>query len=232
MSHAQPTLAARRSVATPARAERIAWSVLAVLACVVAHEATYQLLYPSTGAYRAAMTVMGHDGYWVGLALGVGVATLTLIGVAIVQLRRLHREVTSTPALTADEATGIGSYLRLVAATWLRLGVLAALVYTAQENIEALGAGLPLRGLDVILGHSLLPLLVILAATLLMALVVALVRWRRRVLLGRLAAPARPWSRHVARQRHAVSDRPLHALHLGGAWASRAPPPVATTVAL
>jgi uncharacterized membrane protein len=232
MSRAQPILAFRRSVAAPARAERIAWAVLAVLACMVAHEATYQLVYPGREAYRAAMTLLGHDGYWLVLSMAVGVATLALVGVAAIQLRRLHREVASTPALAADEGTGIRGYLRLAAATWLRLGVLAALVYTAQENVEALGAGLPLRALDVILGHGLLPLAIIIAATLLMALVVALVRWRRRVLLGRLAAVPRPWPRHVARLRRPSSIRRLPALHLGGAWTSRAPPSVASTIAL
>jgi uncharacterized membrane protein len=232
MSRAQSVLAVRRSVSAPARGERIAWLVLAVLACMVAHEATYQLLYPGTSAYRAAMTLMGHDGYWLGLSVAVAVATIVLVGVAAAQLRRLHREASSTPALAMGEGTAIATYLRLVAATWLPLAILATLVYTAQENLEALGAGLPLRGLDVILGHGLLPLLVILAATLLMALAVALVRWRRRVLLGRLVAAARPWSRHAASPRRASAVRRLPVLHLGGTWASRAPPRVASTIAL
>jgi hypothetical protein len=206
--------------------------VLAVLACVLAHEATYQLVFQGSGAYRAAMTLMGHDGYWLGLTLAVGAATLTLVGVAAYQLRRLHREAASTPALAADEATGLASYLRLVAATWIRLALLAALVYTAQENLEALGAGLPLRGLDVILGHGLLPLLVILVATLLMALAVALVRWRRRVLMGRLAAAAHPWSRGALAHRRSTSSRPTLAQHLPGSRASRAPPIVAASIAL
>lgn len=205
--------------------------MLALLACLVAHEATYQLLYPAPGAYRAAMTVMGHDGYWLGLTLGVALATVALAAVAAMQLRRLRREAATTPALAAEEAGGTGAYLRLVAGTWARLALMATAIYTVQENLEAMAAGLPFRGLDVILGHGLLPLLVVLAATLLVALAVALVRWRRRVLLGRLAAAPRPWSREPSRR---LTERHVHlrVCHAKGAWASRAPPRGATTYAL
>lgn len=206
--------------------------MLALLACLVAHEATYELLYPAPGAYRSAMAAMGHDGiYWLGLTLGVAFATVALVGVAVVQLRRLRREAATTPALDAGEASGIGGYLRLVAGTWARLALMAAAIYTVQENLEAIAVGAPFQGLDVILGQGLLPLLVVLTATLLMSLVVGLVRWRRRILLGRLAAAPRSWSREAAWRRpervlpHAARPRV-------GAWASRAPPRAATPIAL
>lgn len=231
MSHARPVLAVRRSVPAPLRGERIAWCVLALLACLVAHEATYQLLYPAPGAYRAAMTVMGHDGYWLGLTLGVALAAAALVAVVAMQLRRLRREAATTPALDARETSGLGAYLRLVAGTWARLALMAAAIYTVQENLEAMTAGLPFQGLDVILGHGLLPIVVVLGATLLMSLAVALVRWRRRVLLGRLGAVSRTWSRECSRR---LIERvlPLPALRAEGAWTSRAPPRVATTCAL
>jgi len=232
MPHARPVLAVRRSVTAPTRAERVAWCVLALLACVVAHEAAYQLMYPAPGAYRAAMTLMGHDGYWLGLVVAVGAAGTALLVVAAAQLRRLRREAATTPALAMGEAAGVRAYLRLVVTTWLWLAALAAVVYTAQENLEAMTAGLSFRGLDVVLGHGLLPLLAILATTLLMSLVVALARWRRRVLLGRLAAVARSWSRAAAHRRRVGAHRPTLAGPLGRSWASRAPPRVATPLAL
>jgi hypothetical protein len=232
MSPARPVLAVRRSVAAPARAERVAWCVLALLACVLAHETAYQLMYPSASAYRAAMTLMGHDGYWLGLVLGVAVASVALLAVAATQLRRLRRDAATTPALAADEAPGGRAYLRLVASAWLRLAILAATIYTAQENLEAMAAGLSFRGLDVILGHGLLPLAVILATTLLMSLAVALVRLRRRVLLGRLAAAPRSWPRAATRHPRVGALRPALAGHLRAPWASRAPPRVATAIAL
>lgn len=203
-----------------------------MLACVLAHEVAYQLMYPGARAYRAAMTLMGHDGYWMGLVLAVVAASVALLVVAATQLGRLRREAAATPALAADEASGVAPYLRLVGPTWLRLAALAAAAYTAQENLEAMSAGLSFRGLDVILGHGLLPLLVILATTLLMALVVALVRWRRRVLLGRLAVTPVTWSRDAARRRAAGTRGPAPAGLPGRAWASRAPPRVASPSAL
>jgi hypothetical protein len=231
MTRARPLLAVRRSIAIPTRAERLGWLVLAILACVLAHEASYQLMYRGTESYRAAMTLLGHDGYWVGLSGAIAVATLALAGVAAVQLRRLTREAASTPALAPDEAAGPAAYLRLVAATWLRLALLALLIFTAQENLEAILAGLPLRGIDVVLGHGMTPLLVILGATLLMAFAVALVRWRRRVLLGRLAAASRAWARATV-GRVPVAAHPVRALHVAGAWGSRAPPTVVAIPAL
>jgi uncharacterized membrane protein len=215
----------------PSRAERMGWLVLAVLACVVAHEASYQLIYPGAASYRAAMTLLGHDGYWLGLSLGVALATIALLSVVAVQLHRLRREAASTPALAADEASAPTAYLRLVGATWLRLALVALLMFTAQENLEAIAAGLPLRGLDVVLGHGMAPFLVIVATTLLMALAVALVRWRRRVLLGRLAAAVRPWARTSAR-RAPAAIHPKPALHLMSSWGSRAPPRVVASIAL
>lgn len=231
MTRTRPLLAVRRSISVPTRLERVGWLVLAVLACVLAHEVSYQLMYRGAESYRAAMTLLGHDGYWLGLTAAVGAATLALVGVVLVQVRRLQREAASTPALAADEAAGAMPYLRLAGATWLRLAFLAALVFTAQENLEALVAGQSLRGLDVILGHAAVPLLVVLATTLLMALAVALLRWRRRVLLGRLSAAARAWSR-LARRRRPTHVLPAPARRPDGALASRAPPGFAATIAL
>jgi hypothetical protein len=206
--------------------------VLAVLACTLAHEATYQLLYRGGDAYRTAMTLLGHDGYWMGLTLGVGVSVVALAGVAATQLLRLRDEASSTPALAADETPGLRSYLGLVGGTWLRLALLASLIYTAQENLESVTAGMSLRGLDVILAHGLLPLLVMLGATLLMALAIGLVRWRRRVLLGRLSTQDRAWSRPQARRPRPVAARATRTSDPSGAWSSRAPPLLTGSIAL
>jgi hypothetical protein len=204
--------------------------VLALLACTFAHETTYQLLYP--GAYRTAMTLTGHDGYWTALWVSVAMAAVGLGGVATWQLRRLHREAATTPALAADEGSAITTYLRLVGGTWARLVLLGALAFTIQENLEALAAGLPVRGMDVILGHGLLPLVVVLVGTLLMSFVVALVRWRRRVLLGRLATMDQPWARSRARGLRALRDTLAFGRHPGATWASRAPPQRGGSIAL
>lgn len=232
MSRARPLLAVRRSASAPAPAERIGWGLLALLACVLAHETVYHLVYPDRGAYRDAMRVMGHDGWFMGLVAVVLAATVALVVLAAAQLRRLRAEAASTPALDADEASALRTYLGLVAATWLRLASLAVVVFTTQENLEAFVAGLPLRGLDVVLDHGLLPLLVIVGATLLMSLAVALVRWRRRVLLGRIAGAVATWDRASGRR-----SRPRVALSaitrlVVGARTSRAPPHAVSPLAL
>ena len=105
-------------------------------------------------------------------------------------------------------------------------------MFTAQENLEGAAAGLSLRGLDVVLGHGMAPFLVILATTLFMSFAVALVRWRRRVLLGRLARRGS----HVV-PRHGASppgvDPPGAVASVQPTrWGRRAPPKVASTIAL
>lgn len=231
MTRAHPIIAVRRTSSAPARTERLGWLVLAVLACLLAHEASYQLMYRGGDSYRSAMTLLGHDGYWPGISIAVGISTLALLTVAVIQLRRLGREAAAIPALAADEMSGPMAYLRLMGGTWLRLALFAVLVFTGQENLEALAAGLPLRGIDVVVGHGLLPFLVILATTLLMSLAVALVRWRRRALLGRLAAAARPWTRASAHRRRSATH-PAPGAVCTDRWGSRAPPRLVATTAL
>lgn len=215
-------LTLRSSKRQLARPERLAWVVLAALACVLAHEATYLLSYGAGTTYAATMTQTGHDGYWLALLLAVTVATVGLALVAIRHLRRLHREAASAPTLS--DGDGIGGYLSLAVGSWARLALAAGLLYTAQENAEALLAGAPVQGLDVVLRHGALPLLMILLATLVVALVAALVHWRRLVLLGRIAVPVHDWD-PAAALAHPRFDAALPGRsHIPGSQGSRAPP--------
>ena len=128
MTHARPLLAVRRSIAMPSRVERVGWLVLAVLACVLAHEATYQLMYGG-GSYRAAMTLLGHDGYWLGLSLGVAVATSALVAVVAVAIRNpgvaaIYHNLASTldadgTLYRVDVPEGAGEWPRLDVAIFL-----------------------------------------------------------------------------------------------------------------
>ena len=61
-------------------------------------------------------------------------------------------------------------------------------MYAVQENAELVLAGLTPSGLDALGAHGLLPILVVLATTLIVATVVALVGWRCRALLARIRA--------------------------------------------
>ncbi len=221
MSQRRASTTPRSSLWQPSRPERLALMVLAALACVLAHEATYLVAFGGGAPFATAMRTSGHDGYWLWLVGAVGLATLALAAATVRQLLRLHREAGALPA--DDRGLGLRSYLTLTLAAWARLALLAGMLYTLQENAEALAAGLPIQGLDVVLRHGCLPLALILIATLVVALVAALVHWRRLVLLGRLAAGPRTWSRARSSVRSATTTLPLRS-RVPASNGSRAPP--------
>jgi len=173
--------------------------LLALLACVLAHEGTYLVSYGGGASYASAMRSTGHDGYWLWLVVAVVAATVGLAFVAALQLRRLRREATASP--TTSGGDGLRGYLSLLLGSWARLAIIAGCLYSVQENAEAIAAGLPVQGADVLLRHGLMPLLLVLLATLMVALVAALVHWRRLVLLGRIPALAHAWPPAVSTPR-------------------------------
>jgi|GEM_PF-3488168 len=222
MSQRRASLTLRSSVRRPARLERVAFTLLALLACVLAHEGTYLVSFGSGASYASAMRSTGHDGYWLWLVAAVVAAIAGLTMVAAVQLRRLRREVTASP--TTGDGDGLRDYLSLLLGSWARLALMAGLLYTAQENAEAIAAGLPVQGVDVLLRHGLAPLVLVLLATLIVALVAALVHWRRLVLLGRIPATAHDWAPAVSTPRLRHGLRLAFRTRVPGARASRGPP--------
>ena len=89
-------------------------------------------------------------------------------------------------------------------------GTIAA--YLIQENIETASTGAPLPGVGVLGGEHAIGLPVLFAVSLVIAVVAALVGWRREVLLARIRAAARGRLRAPA-----ATLRPaLAAARLGG----------------
>lgn len=222
VSRQRTTLTVRRSVRRPARTERLAWAVLAMFACVMAHEATYLIHFITGSDHTSTIAGAGQDGLWLVFVLATAMVTAGLLVAAMLQLRRLRREAASAPTLS--DGDGLRGYLSLAIRCWCRLALYAGLLYLAQENAEALRAGSPVPGLDVVLRHGELPLLMLLLSMLVVALVAALVHWRRLVLLGRIAALAHAWDRSAARgPQRAVSEIPSRS-HIPGSLGGRAPP--------
>ena len=154
----------------------------------LAHELIYLLVHGTAG-YDAAMDAGGHGRYWSTFVLVAGVV-LTTLGIAgWLQLRRLR-------ALAREVDAGA---VRVVDARWSRLGAVlfrlyprlalgTTLMYTAQETLETSAAGAPLPGLGPLVGEQAIALPVLLLVSLAVALVGALFRWRRDVLLARIGA--------------------------------------------
>jgi hypothetical protein len=207
---------------------RLAMVPILALSVVLTHEATYRLSFPGPGAFDRAMTAGGHDAWWLPLAVTLLVAIAAIAYVTGRELRRLRALVPQTPGTPqadgSDGGPGPGAFLRLVGASWLRLGLLTALAFVVQENVEILLSGQPPVGLDVLGANGLLPLLVIPAISLVLAAVTALVRWQHRALLARLTTRvAHPHPRARASRRPSGVERRADRIP-GGGTGSRAPP--------
>ncbi len=212
----------RRSRAGLTGFERAATLILAVLACLLAHQVSYHIRYGSGPGYASAMSLRGHDAYWSVLTIGVAITIGVLIGMVVRDLLRLRREADGAPVV--DEAGGLCTFASLVGRTWLRLAGLTVVLYTAQENAEAVLSGQPAPALGALLGDGAIAALAVVAISFVVALVAALARWRRLVLLGRIRAAATHWPRVRATRAPVVSDAPSWSDHLVTSQRLRAPP--------
>ena len=160
------------------------FAALTLAAVSVSHHLTYLLAHGTGGGYAEAMTERGHDAYWTDFLVVVGGAVLFTGIAAIRQAVRLTRQSRTTTASVADP--GIGHLLRRFGPLFLKLALLTTAAFLVQENVELLAAGLGLPGVGVLGGdHSAaMPLILVVAAVI--ALVRALVEWRRDLLLARL----------------------------------------------
>ena len=209
------TRVARRSGALAATAALVGLSTLA------AHQVAYLATAGSAEAYAAAMSASGHDGVWLPL---VGIVLVAIVLVTVVVTRRL---------LDLSARAGRGrrrhvdvpfrDYASMVGSLWPRFVAATIVAYAVQENVERVLAGGTPPGLDALVAHGSIPILVIVISSLLVAAVTALVRWRARILVARIRAGS-AFTRHapVARPRP-VRPRP-RARAWGAATASRAPP--------
>ena len=206
---------------------RLVLLVLVAVSAVAAHQATYLLRFQ--GVARAVVDEPAHDAVWAPLVALVAVAGILVGLVASSQVRRLAAHAAHDSG-TAHPRRELRSFALDVASLWLRLGIATALVYAFQENIEHILAGLGPSGLDALVAHGPVPVLVVLFSSLLVAAVAALVRWRCRELLARIARARSRRARQAARApRPSLSIRLPRPVALG-ARGSRAPPEAAPAV--
>jgi hypothetical protein len=201
----------------------VATLVMASLA--VSHELIYLLAHGTGAEYSRAMQEGGHDRYWSSFVLTVAAVTLVLAVTAVCQIRRLMRQAFLVQAgrLCVDDR-GFGLFARLTARLWLTLAAGTSVVFVMQENLETVAAANPLPALGVVSGEHAVALPVIAFVSLMVALVGALVRWGRHVLLSRLNSPrvpVRPRAPRAARAPSLARPASVAAVHSHGL---RAPP--------
>ena len=197
---------------------------MSAVALVLAHNLVFLVGYGS--GYESALSRTGHDAGWtsaVRVVLGLGVALLVIAALRLRALGVLARDAAGPHRGTAASRGFAGHLVGL----WARLAALTPVLFVLQENLERRAIGQPMPGLAVV-GSSEYPcaMLIFALVALAIAVVGSLVRWRRDLLLARIAAARPRWLRATApslRQTLASLAAPRASL-LGRRLAVRAPP--------
>jgi hypothetical protein len=204
---------------------RLRNAVLVLFALFVAHDAIFVAQFGVGDGFAQAMSDGGHDGYWLPVTLGVGIAAGLIFLAALGVLSRLNRQAGGR---RRDLPPG-PSYLNELASTWLRLFPTVGLLFALQENVEHFVIDGHLVGLGVVLGPVVLPVLA--ATTFGLAALGSLLRWRIRLLEACIAAArrqsyARPEAARQPQEWAAIAAAAPHRWTCDRRDAGRAPPRV------
>jgi len=206
--------------------DRARLGLLAAITFVLAHDIAFLLTFGSS--WQAVLARTGHGNAWNDTALVVlGLA----VALAIAGLARLGRLARMARCLGGGRSTapqaGHGALVQGLHRAWLAIFPVSLALFIVVENVERMSAGLPAPGLDVMgsLGFAGIAVLFGIVAGV-TALVDALYRWRRAVLIARIeAARRRPARAAAVGARASVPWVERRHAAIAGHWiAGRAPP--------
>jgi hypothetical protein len=204
-------------------------AVASMAVCLVlAHDLAFLARYGS--AFGEALAHAGHGPAWTRAVVGSVAIGAGLLVVAVLGLRRLGGVAEQ---LAAHSTSSEPSRLEFVRswATWAgRLSVATALCLTIQENAERMIGAVagPNAGL-LVSGEYPWAIPIVIGVAIAVSFVVALVGWRRAVLVRRIrAARRRPIRASIVPRPSVASRRPLAVT--GGLMAVRAPPTLGVAV--
>ena len=168
---------------------------LSLITLVLAHQLVYLATYGARAGVELART--GHDVQWSLTVASVALLTNGMAALAVRELVRLSRQACSAAGVAVDPRTSGARHLaRDMFVLWIPTFVAAAALFVLVENAERLAAGLPAPGLAVLSASTFSdPLLIFEFVSGVVALVAALYRWRRDVLVARIRAVTRRWPR-------------------------------------
>jgi hypothetical protein len=208
----------------------LGFPAMTLVALVVAHSVVFLLAYGS--GYEEALAHSGHDGTWGVAVVVVLAAAFGVIGLGTWRLYRLGVIARGRAASEGGLRPGPSGFARHLAGLWVRLAGGTTLLFIIQENLEHQHVGEGLPGLTV-LGSAQYPnaVFVLAAVALAVAFVVVLFRWRRDVLVARIAGARERWhgAPRTAQRRPVVWGERRHASIVLNRLSGRAPPQPATT---
>lgn len=204
-------------------ARRIGAAASVPVALVLAHDLVFLVRYGSV--YGEELAHFGHGPAWTGAVIGSLALGLTLLIGALFGLFRLRRLAGRVGASRTSGEPPLTVFLGSWAVASVRLIALTAVLLTVQENVERMGVGLPGPNIAILLSRDYPSAPAILVAvSIAVAFVLALVQWRHNVLAVRIRAARQPSIRLVRARRPAgVPDLRPGAL-IRGRLAVRAPP--------
>ncbi len=201
-------------------------SALALVVFALAHNLTFLVTYDQNAGEALART--GHGPQWTATLILVAILAAALAIAAAARLLQLSRLAHDLDGVATNPAHGGTRELgRDLVRAWLQILGCSLVVFVGAENLERVTAGLPAPGLGVLgSGEYHLALAVFALTALAAALVEALYRWRRDVLVALIAAARARWGRDrspARRPRIAWVDR-SHAAIARSRITGRAPP--------
>jgi len=220
---------------------RIRFAILFAAGLLIGHDAVYAARFGVGRGFDAAMSTLGHDGWWGPFGLTVLAAIVGLALSSTLTIRSLRSRIRRAgaghvlPGPTALRTRARWSasgtaYLAEFRALWPRLFGAVVLAFAVQENLETFAARGDVPGVDVLLGSGFPVALVVLAlVTAGLAALGALIRWRilelrRRLRLALRSCHPRPRAVRPAREWSAVHLFAPHRWILVRLDAGRAPP--------
>jgi hypothetical protein len=199
---------------------------LALVVFALAHNLTFLVTYGNGSGDALART--GHGAQWTAAVALIAILALALAAAGALRLAQLSRLARDLDDLTASiEHIGLRNLCGHLVRSWLVIFGCALVLFVGAENLEHVAAGLPAPGLSVLGSGEYHGALAIFAAVAFMAAMVdALYRWRRDVLVARIEAARTRWVRA-----HGSTGRPetpwidrRHGAISGHRIAGRAPP--------
>lgn len=204
-------------------ARRIGAVASVMVALVLAHDLVFLVRYGSV--YGEELAHFGHGPAWTGAVIGsLGLGLGLLIG-ALLGLFRLWRLANHVDARPTSGDPRLAIFLRSWTVASIRLAGVTAVLLTIQENVERMGLGLPGPNVAILLSRDYpsAPALLV-AVSIAVAFVLALVQWRHDVLVIRIGAARRPSTRPARARRPAGAPDLRPQTFIRGRLAVRAPP--------
>ena len=158
---------------------------------VLVHDLAFLAAYGSQ--FHAVLIATGHDSRWTSTVSVVIAVSALLGGVALARLASLWFQARELERIARQRpTTDIHGYLRILLRIWPFLGLLTAVLFLGQENLEQASLGAPLPGIEPLVnGRSVSPLLVLAAVTFVLAALGGLLVWGHATLVARITAALR-----------------------------------------